>query len=93
MVGKCDVLPESLYYTNSIYEMSADDDKEALFMDRAKAAKIFDTYVSNYDRDNPKIFLKALHSYKVAEISARIAQSLYREELVDLPGCSDFCTT
>ncbi len=71
------------YIIHIVYEMTADDDKEALFMDRAKAAKIFDTYVSNYDRDNPKIFLKALHSYKVAEISARIAQSLDRDQLVD----------
>ena len=52
-------------------------------MNRAKAANTFDTYVSNYDSDNPMIFLKAAHSYRVAEIAERIARSLGQEELVD----------
>ena len=52
-------------------------------MNRAKAVNAFDTYVSNYDRDNPMIFQKAAHSYRVAEIAERIARSLGREELVD----------
>ena len=52
-------------------------------MNRAKAANTFDTYVSNYDRDNPMIFQKAAHSYRVAEIAERIARSLGQEELVD----------
>ena len=52
-------------------------------MDRAKATNAFDTYVSNYDRNNPMIFQKAAHSYRVAEIAERIARSLDQEELVD----------
>ena len=52
-------------------------------MNRAKAVNAFDTYVSNYDRDNPMIFQKAAHSYRVAEIAERIARSLGQEELVD----------
>ena len=52
-------------------------------MIRAKAVNAFDTYVSNYDSDNPMIFLKAAHSYRVAEIAERIARSLGQEELVD----------
>ena len=52
-------------------------------MNRAKAVNAFDTYVSNYDRDNLMIFQKAAHSYRVAEIAERIARSLGQEELVD----------
>ena len=52
-------------------------------MDRSRAITVFDTYVSNYDRENPMIHHKAVHSYKVAEIAERITRSLGREELVD----------
>ena len=52
-------------------------------MDRLKATTVFDTYVSNYDRDNPMIDLKAVHSYKVAENAERIARSLGLEEQAD----------
>ncbi len=52
-------------------------------MNRAKATNAFDTYVSNYDSENPMIFQKAAHSYRVAQIAERIARSLGREELID----------
>ena len=52
-------------------------------MNRAKAANAFDTYVSNYDSDNPMIFQKAAHSYRVAQIAERIARSLGQEDLID----------
>ena len=52
-------------------------------MNRTKAIAVFDEYVSNYDREDPMIYFKIYHSYKVAEIAERIARSLNREEVVD----------
>ena len=52
-------------------------------MNRTKAIAAFDEYVSNYDREDPMIYFKIYHSYKVAEIAERIARSLNREGLVD----------
>lgn len=45
-------------------------------MDRQKIKERFKEYVSNYDVSNPKIYLKIVHTYKVAEIAERIALSL-----------------
>ena len=45
-------------------------------MDREKAAAAFDDYVSAYDPENPMIFHKKAHTYRVAETAARIAGSL-----------------
>ena len=52
-------------------------------MKRSEAIAAFDTYVDQFDRDNPMIYQKAVHSHKVAEIAERIARSLGQEELVD----------
>ena len=57
-------------------------DEEALPVNRSEAVSAFDTYVDKFDRDNPMIFLKAVHSHRVAAIAGRIAQSL-DGELVD----------
>ena len=52
-------------------------------MNRSEVISVFDAYVDKYDRDNPMIFQKAAHSYRVAAIAERIARSLGQEELVD----------
>ena len=52
-------------------------------MKRSEAIAAFDTYVDQFDRDNPMIYQKAVHSHKVAEIAERIARSLGQEKLVD----------
>lgn len=45
-------------------------------IDLEKAKKEFKIYISNYDLKNPKIERKVGHSYRVAEISKKIAKSL-----------------
>lgn len=45
-------------------------------MNRAEFVKTFETYVSNYDLNDPKIHLKYVHTGKVAENCERIALSL-----------------
>lgn len=45
-------------------------------VDLDKAKKEFKKYISNYDLNNPKIERKVGHSYRVAEISEKIARSL-----------------
>lgn len=45
-------------------------------MDREKAAAAFNDYVSAYDPENPMIFHKKAHTYRVAGAAARIAGSL-----------------
>lgn len=44
--------------------------------ERRKAKERFASYVSNYDMNDPKISLKAVHTYKVAELCEDIAGSL-----------------
>ena len=45
-------------------------------MDRDRARSAFDAYVSAYDPDNPRIALKADHTWKVAELCDRLAHEL-----------------
>ena len=45
-------------------------------LDLDKAKKEFEKYISNYDLKNPEIKRKVEHSYRVAEISEKIAKSL-----------------
>ncbi len=52
-------------------------------MKRSEATAAFNAYVDKFDRNNPMIYQKAVHSHKVAAIAERIARSLVREELVD----------
>ena len=50
-----------------------------------KAKKEFKKYISNYDLKNPDIERKVGHSYRVAEISGKIARSLHlTDEEVEL---------
>lgn len=50
-----------------------------------KARKLFKQYVSNYDLENPKIALKIKHTYRVMEMSNKLALSLgLSKEDVDL---------
>ncbi len=49
-------------------------------IDIERAKKEFDRYVSNYDKTEKKIEGKISHSYRVMEISAKIAKSLNLEE-------------
>lgn len=37
---------------------------------------VFDSYISNYDLNNKKIYLKYIHTFKVADLSEKIAISL-----------------
>lgn len=45
-------------------------------IDRTEASQTFDTYVADYDASNPRIALKVDHTYRVAELCARIARSI-----------------
>lgn len=45
-----------------------------------KVKQVFADYVKNYDANDPKVKLKIIHTYKVAEISREIARSLPLEE-------------
>ena len=49
-------------------------------MDREKAIREFDAYVSRYHAEDPMIRLKILHTYRVADIAEEIAQSLHLED-------------
>ncbi len=44
-------------------------------MDRQRALDRFAAYVANYDPTNPRIALKIAHTYRVADLSERIAPS------------------
>ena len=59
-------------------------------IDLENAKNEFKKYISNYDLNNPEITRKVGHSYRVAEISKRIAKSLNLEqeeiELAELLG-------
>ena len=48
-------------------------------IDLENAKNEFKKYISNYDLNNPEITRKVGHSYRVAEISKRIAKSLNLE--------------
>lgn len=54
-------------------------------IDFEKAKEEFIKYTSNYDSTNENIYRKIYHSFRVMELSTKIAQSLYlSEEEVDL---------
>lgn len=54
-------------------------------MNRQKVVTEFQSYVKDYDLEDTKIKLKADHTYRVAELSAVIAQSLeLNQESIDL---------
>lgn len=46
-------------------------------LDRNKIEKSFETYVSHYDRNDPKVELKVIHTYKVAALCDEIAHDLH----------------
>ena len=59
--------------------------REAMKIDRKRVRCVFDEYVSNYNANDEKIKLKIYHTYRVAEISERIAKSLnFSSEDIDL---------
>ena len=45
-------------------------------IDLKNAKRLFDEYVANYDKDNPKVALKIEHTYRVMEASKNVAVSL-----------------
>ena len=45
-------------------------------MNREHLTKAFEQYVSAYNADDPKIRLKIDHSYRVAELAERIAETV-----------------
>lgn len=45
-------------------------------IDRAKLTQRFKDYINHYDLKDPKIGLKASHSYRVAEIAEKVAKSI-----------------
>lgn len=45
-------------------------------IDLKNAKRLFDEYVANYDKDNPKVALKIEHTYRVMEASKNVAMSL-----------------
>lgn len=54
-------------------------------IDRQRVKETFKEYVNRYEVDDPKINLKIVHTYKVADIAERIAKSInLPEEDVDL---------
>lgn len=59
--------------------------RDRMKIDRKKVRSVFDNYVSNYNAEDEKIKLKIYHTYRVAEISERIAKSLnFSSEDIDL---------
>lgn len=59
--------------------------RDTMKIDRKKVRRVFDNYVSNYNYEDAKIKLKIYHTYRVAEISERIAKSLnFSSEDIDL---------
>lgn len=40
-------------------------------IDLKNAKRLFDEYVANYDKDNPKVALKIEHTYRVMEASKK----------------------
>lgn len=54
-------------------------------IDLNNAKKVFDRYTANYDITNPKVLLKIQHTYRVMEMSKKVALSLgLDQENVDL---------
>lgn len=54
-------------------------------IDRARASKVFQEYISKYDRNDGKILLKIQHTFRVNQLSERIALDIGRsEEDVDI---------
>lgn len=45
-------------------------------IDRLRASEAFKSYAANYDANNVNIAIKIAHTYKVAEIAERIAESI-----------------
>lgn len=52
-------------------------------MNKEQALQAFNDYVSNYDEKNVRIALKIAHTFRVAEISERIAVSIDRNEKIN----------
>ena len=53
-----------------------------LKINRERALKAFKDYTTNYDTNNVSVRLKIAHSYRVAEISERIAKTVINEQQV-----------
>ena len=43
---------------------------------KEKAIAIFEKYLSNFDKNNPKIKWKYIHSYRVADLMQEMAEKL-----------------
>jgi putative nucleotidyltransferase with HDIG domain len=56
-----------------------------MLIERNKVKEAFQTYVENYNHNEPRIKLKIEHTYRVAVLSEKIARSLHlKEEEVEL---------
>lgn len=56
-----------------------------MLIERDKVKEAFQTYVENYNHNEPRIKLKIEHTYRVAVLSEKIARSLHlKEEEVEL---------
>lgn len=61
-------------YTSGMYEMYE------MKINKERALKAFKDYTGNYDLDSVSIKLKIAHTYRVAGLSERIAESILAEE-------------
>ena len=69
--------PERQYGIWSLYrEVQAGIRVNRLHINRVNVREQFESYIAPYDLSDPKIRLKAEHTYRVAELCARIAASL-----------------
>ena len=50
-------------------------DEATVSIDRERARTAFEAYLAPYDRENPRIALKAEHTYRVADLCDRIARA------------------
>ncbi len=49
--------------------------EDTVSIDRERVRAAFETYLAPYDRENPRIALKAEHTYRVADLCDRIARA------------------
>lgn len=82
-----DVVCENLLYVKEVLEKWKEEDvkklpdygntePDFLFVDRVHVKNVFDAYTKKYNMDDPKIRLKAEHTFRVASLCERIAKSI-----------------
>lgn len=59
--------------------------KDTMLINREKVIRVFNNYVKNYNKEDPRIMLKIEHTYRVADLCEIIAKSLnFGKEDVEL---------